>query len=122
MKKRDVLVYTLVFVSIGWLFFWILQFEISFPSAKKKDGLELIVSQTQNKEGWVYSIYHKNRLLIKQESLPWVQGKKRIASEQIAVDLGNIVLQKLRNRKSPVIQKEELMEVMASHSKKDSIF
>ena len=70
----------------------------------------------------MYSIYHRDRLLIRQENLPWIQGKRKITSEQMAVDLGEIVVQKLRNRKSPVIQKEELIKVMISHSKKDSIF
>ncbi|MEM9075411.1 MAG: DUF4907 domain-containing protein [Bacteroidota bacterium] len=122
MRKQDILQYILIFVSIGLLFFWFLEMAIGFPTATYDDGLELVVSQSQNNEGWVYSIYHKDRLLIKQENLPWVQGKKRIASEQIAMDLGEIVLEKLRNRRSPVIQKEELTKVMLSHSKKDSIF
>lgn len=122
MKKRDIILYISIFVSIGLLFFWSLELAIGIPSTSKKDDLELIVSQSENKEGWVYSIYHRDRLLIRQENLPWVQGKRKITSEQMAVDLGEMVVQKLRNRKSPVIQKEELIKVMISHSKKDSIF
>ena len=122
MKKRDIILYISIFVSIGLLFFWSLELAIGIPSTGTEDDLELIVSQSENKEGWVYSIYHRDRLLIRQENLPWIQGKRKITSEQMAVDLGEIVVQKLRNRKSPVIQKEELIKVMISHSKKDSIF
>ncbi|PRX55401.1 DUF4907 domain-containing protein [Flagellimonas meridianipacifica] len=122
MKKKDSYLYALIFIFIGLLFFWFVRLGFSFQTSVKKDGLELIVSESRDKEGWVYSIYHKERLLIHQENLPLLQGKNRIATEQMATELGEMVLRKLRNHEPPVIQKRELIEVIASHSKKDSIF
>ena len=122
MKLKDIFLYITIFVVIGLLFFWYQSRYLGFWQNQLTDGLELSVTRLTDDEGWRYSIYHGDKLLIRQEKLPLIQGNQRIPSEQIAQQLGTIVLQKLRKKKSPVIREEELTRVLRFDSKKDSIF
>ncbi|MEM0933172.1 MAG: DUF4907 domain-containing protein [Bacteroidota bacterium] len=122
MKLKDIFLYITIFVVIGLLFFWYQSRYLGFWQNQLTDGLELSVTRLTDDEGWRYSIYQGDRLLIRQEKLPLIQGNQRIPSEQIAQQLGTIVLQKLRKKKSPVIREEELTRVLRFDSKKDSIF
>ena len=122
MKQRDTFLYAVIFVFIGLLFFLFLSQDVQYIKEDNKDSLELTVAKSEDDKGWMYSIYLGEKLLIRQEKLPVVQGNERIPSELVAEKLGTLVLQKLRNGESPMLHEKELMHALAFDSKKDSIF
>ena len=122
MKQRDTFLYAVIFVFIGLLFFLFLNQDVQYIKEDNKDSLELTVAKSEDDKGWMYSIYLGEKLLIRQEKLPVVQGNERIPSELVAEKLGTLVLQKLRNGESPMLHEKELMHALAFDSKKDSIF
>ncbi|WP_435625081.1 DUF4907 domain-containing protein [Flagellimonas sp.] len=122
MKQRETFLYAIIFVFIGLLFFLFLSQDVQFTKGANNDSLELMVAKSEDDKGWMYSIYFGDKLLIRQEKLPIVQGNQRIPSELVAEKLGTLVLQKLRNGESPMLHEKELMHVLAFDSKKDSIF
>ena len=122
MKQRDTFLYAVIFIFIGLLFFLLLSQDVKLVKEDNKDCLELTIIESTDEKGWIYCIYFGDRLLIRQEKLPIVQGNQRIPSELVAEKLGNLVLQKLRNGESPILHEKELKYALAFDSKKDSIF
>lgn len=75
----------------------------------KRDNLELQVYKVDN--GYGYEIIHKDRILIKQNSIPSVQGNKKFCDSIDAVKVGNRVIDLLRSNKIPVIKDKDLKKL-----------
>lgn len=69
-------------------------------------AVKLEVFETQN--GWGYSIFHKENLLIYQPFMPAVAGNKGFSSKNEALLVGNLVCKKLKNGQNWSIKKAEL--------------
>lgn len=119
LKKHHIFLFTLIGISI--LYLWSDSLDNDKWLGEKDDGLRLLVKESESGEGWIYSIYDRKKLLIRQEILPVLKGKQKIPSKKIAEELGGIVLKKIRNKQIPVISETELRTIVPSISTKDSI-
>lgn len=72
-----------------------------------KDGLILKTLQDENNH-WYYEIYSYDRLLIKQKTIPALEGNQYFDDQQSAYRVGNIVIDKLRKGSSPSISLNDL--------------
>jgi hypothetical protein len=70
---------------------------ISCSNSTKKDTV--IVYQTESKQ-WAYKIKLQNRIIIKQEYIPALEGNKPFKNKKDALNIGKLVLRKLlKNQK-----------------------
>ncbi|MDD3723082.1 MAG: DUF4907 domain-containing protein [Lutibacter sp.] len=58
--------------------------------------------------GWGYSILKKDKVIIKQDIIPGIQVKKPFATKKDAVIIGELMIEKLKNKKIPSITYKEL--------------
>lgn len=57
---------------------------------------------------WIYEIYTKDNLFIRQEYIPAVKGKQNFKTKEDAEKIGNLMVRKLSKNVFPVISKQEL--------------
>nr|WP_299343771.1 DUF4907 domain-containing protein [Allomuricauda sp.] len=119
LKKHYILLLTLMGMSI--LYLWSDGLELKEWTKKEDDGLLLLVEESEDEQGWMYSIYERERLLIRQEIVPVLEGKQRIPSKEVAEQLGRIVLEKIRSKQMPIISETEIRTIVPFISTKDSI-
>jgi len=60
--------------------------------------------------GWGYSIFKNDKLVIRQKEIPAIQTKKRFETKDDAETCAKIMLNKLKERKIPSITKRELQQ------------
>ncbi|MEM6893889.1 MAG: DUF4907 domain-containing protein [Bacteroidota bacterium] len=89
-------------------------------ASPRKDGLQLVVERNPETEGWMYTIYKRKNILVRQKIMPILNGKRPIPTRRTAEALGNIVLQKIRNEQLPVLTKSELDFVLEVSHREDS--
>lgn len=58
--------------------------------------------------GWGYTIFVKNKVFIKQDIIPGIPDKKTFATQKDAVIVGELMIEKLKNKKIPSISYKEL--------------
>lgn len=58
--------------------------------------------------GWGYTILVKDKIFIKQDIIPGIPDKKPFATKKDAVIVGELVIEKLKNKKIPSISYKEL--------------
>ncbi|MFV8325091.1 DUF4907 domain-containing protein [Flavobacterium sp. ZS1P14] len=103
--------------------FWITIQKISpFIKTKNKvlllSGLFLFISCNKNENlnvqslktatGWGYFITCNKKIIIKQTVIPVISKNKSFKTEQEALKVGNLVLQKLKDDLSPTVTKKDL--------------
>lgn len=76
-------------------------------ACSKKDELNLESIKTST--GWGYVIKNNDRIIIKQSIIPVIPSQKSFETEQQALKVGNLVLQKLKDKTSPTITKKDLI-------------
>lgn len=59
--------------------------------------------------GWGYSITSKDRVLIKQSIIPVINDTKSFMTEEDALKVGNLVIDKLNKDLSPTVTKNDLI-------------
>jgi hypothetical protein len=59
--------------------------------------------------GWGYSIACKDRVLIKQSIIPVINETKSFTTEEDALKVGNLVIEKLNKDLSPAVTKNDLI-------------
>lgn len=59
-------------------------------------------------KGWGYNILKDNKVIIKQDLIPGIPVKKPFATENDAVIVGKLMIEKLKNKKRPSISHKEL--------------
>ncbi|MEL6485096.1 MAG: DUF4907 domain-containing protein [Bacteroidota bacterium] len=104
-------------IAVGVFAFMVYEKKEASP---KKDGLRLVVERNPENEGWMYSIYARKNILVRQKIMPIVNGKQPIPNKKTAEALGALVLQKIRNEQLPVLTKSELDYVMEVSQQEDS--
>ena len=76
-------------------------------ACNNKQGLNLESIKTPN--GWGYTIKYNDKIIIKQSIIPAIPSQKSFESEEDALKVGNLVLQKLKAKTSPTITKKDLI-------------
>ncbi|WP_029273178.1 DUF4907 domain-containing protein [Flavobacterium sp. KJJ] len=80
---------------------------LQFTACAKKETLTIESFKTQT--GWGYTIAHKNKVLIKQSVIPVINDTKSFSSENDALKVGNLVVEKLNQHISPTVTKNDLI-------------
>lgn len=75
-------------------------------SCNRASDLKLESIKTTN--GWGYTIKENDKIIIKQSIIPVIENNRSFETEEDALKVGAIVLQKLRDNLSPTISKDEL--------------
>ena len=86
-----------------------------------EDGLRLEVKGNNN-DGWQYVIYHYEKVLIYQKSIPVIAGSSAFISKEDAQKIGGLVLAKLRKNELPVVRKTDLDRLNVKIPGNDSVF
>lgn len=58
--------------------------------------------------GWGYYIINNEKIIIKQTVIPVISKNKSFRTEEEALKVGNLVLQKLKDDLSPTVTKKDL--------------
>lgn len=69
---------------------------------------EKTVATIKTPTGWGYTISQNNKIIIKQSIIPVIDKNISFQSEQDALKVGQLVLEKLNNDLSPTITKNDL--------------
>lgn len=78
-----------------------------FNSCSNKQSAYTIKSfETEN--GWGYSIFVNDKLLIRQQYIPSIQEQKPFNSEQDALKIGAFVIEKLKQHQIPSLTTSEI--------------
>ena len=81
-------------------------------AAMAKKGMVLINGSTfKTGNGWGYSITVDNKLFIKQDQIPAIQGNKSFASEEDAAKVAELVITKIAKNETPAVTKVELKQL-----------
>jgi|TARA_R110002110_G_scaffold17467_9_gene74100 hypothetical protein len=78
-----------------------------FISCKKNEDLNLASLKTQN--GWGYVITLEEKIIIKQTVIPVISENKSFKTEEEALKVGQLVLEKLNSNLSPTVTKKDLL-------------
>jgi hypothetical protein len=62
-------------------------------------------------KGWGYSILIDNKLFIRQDIVPAVEGNQGFATKEDATKVAKFVLQKIDNKEKPIVTKEDLKQL-----------
>jgi Domain of unknown function (DUF4907) len=82
------------------------------PAASRQDEkLPVQAIAVPVKEGWGYELYVDNKLFIKQQNMPAVSGFHSFKSRQEALATANLVLQKMKAGKTPMVSIEDLHQL-----------
>jgi hypothetical protein len=68
----------------------------------------MVVQRSEQDSAWGYIILHNNQQMIRQFSIPAMDGNKAFDSEQQAAAVGELVAKKLNHAQRPGISKHEL--------------
>ena len=73
-----------------------------------EDKLPVKVLPFRTTIGWGYEIDVDGKPFIHQDYIPAIQGKKSFKSPEDALKVGQLLLEKMKNKKRPVITVDEL--------------
>lgn len=68
------------------------------------------LSVLKEKNGWYYEVSLNDKLLIKQLYIPAVKGNQYFRSKKDAKKVGELMIHKLKNKKTPTITYNDLKE------------
>jgi hypothetical protein len=94
-------------VSIAFL---VVEFRYSLldNDNSKEEQLPVRVMPFRTAAGWGYEIDVDGKPFIHQDYIPAVQGKQSFRSPEDALKVGQLLLEKMKNKKRPVITVNEL--------------
>jgi len=105
--KRILVAYIFIAVVTGFLF---LKFtDYSFDTTKSKIPLHSEIYKVG--DGYGYQIELEDRVLIKQEYIPILEGKRPFTTAEDAERTANKVISKLLKKESPILTISELKEL-----------
>jgi hypothetical protein len=67
------------------------------------------IESFKTKSGWGYSIASNDKILIKQSIIPVINETKSFLTEEDALKVGNLVVEKLNKDLSPTVTKNDLI-------------
>jgi len=77
-----------------------------FISCNRTESLN--VQSLKTSTGWGYTITKDDKIIIKQTVIPVISDNKSFKTEDEALKVGNLVLQKLQHDLSPTVTKKDL--------------
>jgi uncharacterized lipoprotein YehR (DUF1307 family) len=80
---------------------------LQFVACKKHEILKTESFKTTS--GWGYSIAYKNKIIIKQSIIPVISENKSFSTEEDALKVANLVVEKLNQKISPTVTKNDLI-------------
>lgn len=104
---KKLVVYILILVVSGLLFFRFSNYMIDSKESKQRLHSEIL----NLGNGYGYQIELDNKLLIRQEYIPILSGKKPFANAQDAKRTADKIISKLQNKESPILTLSELKEL-----------
>ncbi|MCM4170767.1 DUF4907 domain-containing protein [Arenibacter sp. TNZ] len=105
--KKILIAYVLIAVVSGFL---LLGFS-NYSVGSKESKLQLRTEILNLENGYGYQIALGNKVLIRQEYIPVLPGKKPFVSTQDAKRTADKVINKLQNKESPILTISELEEL-----------
>ena len=105
--KRILLAYILIAVVSGFLFLSFSNYKIGATESKLPLHSEIF----KVGDGYGYQIELESRVLIKQEYIPILKGKKPFATSKDAKRTADKIIYKLQNKESPILTISELKEL-----------
>ncbi|NRS87309.1 hypothetical protein HNQ02_000209 [Flavobacterium sp. 7E] len=75
-------------------------------SCNRANNLKLESIKTTN--GWGYTIKENDKIIIKQSIIPVIANNRSFETEEDALKVGAVVLQKLKDNTSPTLSKNDL--------------
>ena len=91
-----------------YLLFGIAVTVFSITQYNKYTHTKIEVKTKQNKLGWGYEIYVKNKIFITQDFIPSVSGNKVFATENDAKQVGELMVFKMNKNQIPNVTEHEL--------------
>jgi uncharacterized lipoprotein YehR (DUF1307 family) len=80
---------------------------LQITACTKNETLKIESFKTTS--GWGYSISHKNKILIKQSIIPVISDTKSFSTKEDALKVANLVAEKLEEKISPTVTKNDLI-------------
>ena len=77
----------------------------------KKGMVPVDASIFKTDKGWGYSIIIDNKVFIRQDIIPAVEGNQGFATKEDATKVAELVLNKLKNKEKPIVKKEDLKQL-----------
>lgn len=102
MKWLSIIILILLFIGLSFLV--IARFGLKGETSKQPFSSEVISVHG----GFGYQILNGEKILIRQEFIPAVQGEKPFLIAKDAKSIGELVVHKLTNGETPVIHIEEI--------------
>jgi len=81
-----------------------------YHSDSTQTNIRATIKQDSTAQNWFYEVYRADRLIIKQEFIPGVQGRQFFQSKRDAEKIALLVVQKLEEGKLPSVHISELEE------------
>lgn len=78
---------------------------------KKTGKVPVDASIFKTDKGWGYSILIDDKLFIRQDIIPAVEGNQGFATKEDATKVAKFVLKKMDNKQKPVVMKEDLKQL-----------
>ena len=82
-------------------------FFLQLTACSKKEILQ--AESVKTASGWGYTISYKDRILIKQTIIPVISKTKSFTSEEDALKVASLVIEKLNQNTSPSVTKNDLI-------------
>ncbi len=105
--KKILIANILIAVVSGFLFLGFSNYTIRSKESKLQLHSEILTLEN----GYGYQIKLDNKLLIRQEYIPILQGKKPFTTAQDAKRTADKIIYKLQNKESPILTISELKEL-----------
>jgi hypothetical protein len=95
-------------LNIGLAFLLIIM--VSVASITRRSH-EYYVNVFASEGGWGYDILYKHRTIIHQPYIPAIEGQRPFSTKLLAEKTGRLVINKLRNNKSPGLTVGEINSI-----------
>lgn len=79
---------------------------VLFLSCKNEDNYMVNAYEINNE--WGYCILKNNKIIIKQTTIPTFSKSVRFKSKEDALKVGQLVINRIKNRLSPTVTKKDL--------------
>lgn len=80
---------------------------LQFVACTKNETFKTDTFQT--KSGWGYTIVYKSKIIIKQSVIPVISDSKSFSTEDDALKVAHLVVEKLNKQISPTVTKNDLI-------------
>jgi hypothetical protein len=101
----------LVIISVVGLLFAEYRYSMTDIESFTNSKLPVRISSFHTVTGWGYEIIVDGKTFIHQQYIPAVEGYKSFETSEDALKVGNYLVEKMKNKKHPIITVEELKQL-----------